>query len=76
MLGVTSISLHDFILGSCSYLFNLSMQVFIGCGLFSMQSQGGGESLSAHSSMHNTVLIIEISVSVVVTVIMGYYATK
>mmetsp|Transcript_8516 Transcript_8516/g.14350 ORF Transcript_8516/g.14350 Transcript_8516/m.14350 type:complete len:220 (+) Transcript_8516:223-882(+) len=37
VLGVTSIPLVDFAIGTLAYIFNAAMQVFIGCSLFGMQ---------------------------------------
>ena len=37
VLGVTSISFFDFIVGTIPYVFNASMQIFIGCSLYQMQ---------------------------------------
>ena len=34
--GVTSISAFNFLLGTCFYIFNSSMQIFIGCSLYGM----------------------------------------
>lgn len=34
ILGVTSISLYQFMIGTCSYVLNCSLQVFIGCSFY------------------------------------------
>lgn len=65
-LGVTSIPLSDFMLGTSAYFFNFPMQVFIGCRL-----QGF---TSGDQSLENSVLLIEILITVIVSVILGYYA--
>lgn len=40
ILGVTSIGLFEFIVGSLSYAMNEAMQVLIGCSLYSVQKGG------------------------------------
>ena len=36
VLGCTNISLFSFMMGTCFYIFNCSMQVFIGCSFYSI----------------------------------------
>ena len=42
ILGVTQISLIDFVIGTLAYTFNCSMQIFIGCSLYSMNGNEVG----------------------------------
>ena len=43
ILGVTSIGLFDYLIGTLSYGLNEAMQVFIGCSLYTMQKSGASE---------------------------------
>jgi uncharacterized membrane protein YdjX (TVP38/TMEM64 family) len=43
VLGVTSIGLIDFLIGTLSYGLNEAMQVFIGCSLYTMQKDEGAK---------------------------------
>ena len=73
VLGVTSIALFDYIIGSLSYVLNEAMQVFIGCSLYTMQKSGneGGD-----NKTQVYILIVEIILTVAITLIMGFYANK
>ena len=69
---MTSIGLFDFLVGSLSYALNESMQVLIGCSLYTVQK--GGE--ASDNNTQYIVLMVEIAVTVIVSLIMGYYANK
>jgi len=73
VLGVTGLSLVDFLTGTCAYAVNCSMQIFIGCSLFKMGKAEGGEH---QKNVQTTMLIAEIGLSVIITIVMGYYATR
>lgn len=44
--GVTSISACKFLLGTCFYAFNCSMQIFIGCSFYGMQKGANATSVT------------------------------
>jgi uncharacterized membrane protein YdjX (TVP38/TMEM64 family) len=74
ILGVTSIGLIDYLIGTLSYGLNEAMQVFIGCSLYTMQKDQG-----AHESNNQTqviILVVEIVLTVAITLIMAFYANK
>ena len=70
ILGVTSVGLFDFIIGSLSYALNEAMQVLIGCSLYSVQK--GGDANQDNTQI--VVLVVEISLTLIVSIFMGYYA--
>lgn len=80
ILGVTSISLTQYMLGTCSYVLNCSLQVFIGCSFYSIQNptlKPEEEPKSAdQKKLQNTILIIEIFFTLLVTTVMGMYAKR
>lgn len=88
VMGVTSIEVWDFVLGTLCYGFNFSMQVFIGCSFYSIQQTThmvGGSVDDAMSGLsqsekdasqrtQNIVLIVEIVLSIIITIVMGTHA--
>jgi NhaP-type Na+/H+ and K+/H+ antiporter len=62
--------LFDFIIGSLSYGLNEAMQVLIGCSLYSVQK--GGDANQDNTQI--VVLVVEVSLTLIVSVFMGYYA--
>ena len=72
LFGVTSINLCQFLLGTCSYSVNILMQAFIGCSLFAMQQNH--EADNQQSKTEYLIFVIELSITVCVTAVMGYYA--
>lgn len=70
ILGVTELGLFDFIIGSLSYGLNEAMQVLIGCSLYSVQK--GGDANQDNTQI--VVLVVEVSLTLIVSVFMGYYA--
>ena len=48
------------------------MQIFIGCSLYCVD----GTATTDNKNLHRTMLFAEIALSVVITIVMGYYATK
>lgn len=80
ILGVTSISLTDYMLGTCSYALNCGLQIFIGCSFYSIQNPtmrpDEGPKSAEQKRLQNSILIIEIIFSLLVTFAMGYYAKQ
>ena len=75
LLGVTSISVGQFLIGTSGYIINVVMQVFIGCSLFSMNIAKTTNDWK-RNTVSDIVLAIEILLSAVITGVMGYYAKK
>lgn len=80
ILGVTSISVTDYLIGTCSYILNCSLQVFIGCSFYSIQNpsvQPNEEPKNAEQKkLQNTILIVEIFFTMLITTVMGLYAKQ
>jgi uncharacterized membrane protein YdjX (TVP38/TMEM64 family) len=80
ILGVTSISVTDFLLGTLSYVLNCGLQVFIGCSFYSIQNPTllpNEEPKSAdQKKLQNTILIVEIFFTMLITTVMGLYAKQ
>ena len=68
--GVTSMPVVSYCIGNTGYLVNILMQVFIGVSLYGMQGQDKSES----KSMENTILAIEIGISILITLLLGWFA--
>ena len=43
ILGVTSIALSDFLIGTCSYVLNCALQVLLGCIFYLIQNPTLGQ---------------------------------
>lgn len=80
ILGVTSISLTDYMIGTCSYALNCALQIFIGCSFYSIQNPSlrpeEGPKSAEQKKLQNSILIIEIVFSLLVTTVMGMYAKR
>jgi len=66
--------------GTCSYALNCALQVFIGCSFYSIQNPGmrpeEGAKSAEQKKLQNSILIIEIIFSLLVTTVMGLYAKR
>ena len=69
VFGVTSITLKDYMLGNLSYVFNCCSQCFIGCSIYH-----AANSTPAHVDSTKVTFIIEIALTIVVTIIIGIIA--
>ena len=75
LFGVTSISLCQFVLGTSSYVFNILMQTFIGCSLYGIQ-ESASDPNHKKTKTEYAIFIIELVITILSTIFMGYYAKK
>ena len=74
IMGVTSIKTRDYVIGGCSYILNVVMQVFIGSSLYNVSSDKPD-----HEEKHQTqkvMFIVELVITIIVSIIMGLYAKR
>lgn len=75
IMGVSSISLSDYMLGNASYIINCCSQCFIGCSLFTAVQPGQDLKLSHDkNNLTRLTFIIEILLTVIVTVVIVFIA--
>ena len=76
IVGVTSISLGDYMLGNLSYIINCCTQVFIGCSLYTAVTPHHKHNLELNSDKTLTRLtfVLEICFTIIVTIVIGYLA--
>lgn len=76
-MGVTNISLIDYMIGNLSYIINCCTHSFIGVSLYTKSESSSimtPEMQASHDRMTKITLIIEITMTVAVTVLIGYVA--
>lgn len=72
ILGVSEISLCDYILGNITYFFNCTAQCFIGCSLYEAAIN---EKVGLNNKQHNDTRIsfmIEVVCTILITIAIGY----
>ena len=78
ILGVTNISVMDYMLGNITYIFNSCTQCFIGCSLYTAvqhhPGEKGAEIKAESSSGSHWAFIIEILLTIIVTIFIGHIA--
>lgn len=82
IFGVTDVPLSSYMLGNLSYIVNTCLHSFIGCSLYSGQTVGGAgglmklsaEAQAQHERMTKITLVVEITLTVAVTILIGYVA--
>lgn len=83
IFGVTDVPLSSYMLGNLSYIVNTCLHSFIGCSLYSGQPLAGvasqlsklsAEAKAQHERMTKITLVIEITLTVAVTILIGYVA--
>ena len=74
IMGVTSIRTVDYFVGTCAYGMVLIMQVFLGCSIYSVGTTNFKEGMSKQSTAKSVIFLIEVALTVVITIGMAYYA--
>ena len=80
LLGVTEITLWDYIFGNVTYLFKCSLHALIGCQLYTPtngqlnQKHDSGINDKEHDSLKNKLLLFQIALTGLLTVIIAFVA--
>ena len=69
MLGVTSVSFFNYLLGTCSYVFKSSLYTLIGCTVYSVSA-----SKAKKDGFENLVFAGELMLTVLLTLFISIYA--
>ena len=77
-MGVTNVPLSSYMVGNLMYFINCCTQSFIGCSLYTPNSSDSKhlspEIVAKHDRMTKVTLIVEITMTLAVTVLIGYVA--
>lgn len=78
IIGVTNISLSNYMIGNLSYIINCCTHTFIGVSLYTKQSLDGiannPDQIAKHNRMTKITLALEIAMTLAVSVLIGYVA--
>jgi uncharacterized membrane protein YdjX (TVP38/TMEM64 family) len=73
ILGVSDISICDYLLGNMTYIFNCTAQCFIGCSLYQAAVNENLKGISQEKNYTSRLtFIIEIMFTIIVTIAIGY----
>ena len=73
MLGVTSISLLDYMIGTSAIIVMISLYVLLGCTIYQAEEDSENEQTRKQTII---ILVVEIAFTIVVTIIIGIWATR
>lgn len=73
MLGVTSISLLDYMIGTSAIIVMITLYVLLGCTIYQAEEDSENEQTRKQTII---ILVVEIAFTIVVTIIIGIWATR